>query len=221
VKCIIGAWLPFALSKYNNKHGAEGMKSTSTQDLVRMYRDEKKSITGDSLLEPFPQFAEWRADYVDDYEATHMSVTVEEADFLAEAAQTEADNLFNSEKTEIVRMNAQSTETVPTAMMAASTAAASTTKAAKKKAAPPQSAPSTRGRRASEVPPSVINRSVEKIVGDDSMSKFKRARAIMMKFHARKNPAERKEVIGIFTDQLGLTTAGAATYYQKIKQSMN
>ena len=59
--------------------------------LLELYREEKALIIGEEPtgLEPFPSFREWKSEYRREYNETHKTVSIKEADRLAEEAQAD------------------------------------------------------------------------------------------------------------------------------------
>lgn len=183
-------------------------------ELLSKYKEEKNLVCqGDPLEEHrFPTFRAWKVDYVREYLETHQTVSVELADKIMEAAQTEADvelllATINSEETKMTDETttpvAEPTEPVVTDAVNAAEAETSieTPKAAakgkkattKKAAAKPAAAPKPE-------------------------SKMSKARKIFEKHYGKKT---RAEVIKLFINEVGCTANGAATYYQKMKSELS
>ena len=185
----------------------------SNADLLEQYKEEKALVIGDTDertgLEDFPSFQEWKAEYVREYNDTHETVTIDEADARADAAVDEAEAelaaVVEALQTEIEAELAAEEENTPdeeNEMSETETTNESTTpetqkpKRATRKKAPLKKPVARKATRAS--------------------SKTKKAQGIFDKFYGKKT---RAEIIEKFIGQAELTANGAATYYQKFKKA--
>lgn len=68
-------------------------------DLLNLYKEEKTLVIGRpevrTGLEEFPSFAEWKEEYIREYNETHETVDINEADARAEAAIEEAEKAID------------------------------------------------------------------------------------------------------------------------------
>lgn len=188
----------------------------SDVDLLNDYKAEKALVIGGpderTGLEDFPSFKEWKADYVKEYNETHQTVSVEEADAMFDAAVEEAENELEAMA---VEFDDESTETEDDEMedvtaeapAAPAEVPAKPKRAAKKKVAA-KKAPAKKT-AAKKAP-------VKKKAATRANSKAAKAQTIFTKFYGKKT---RAEIIEKFIAQAGLTANGAATYYQKMKKA--
>lgn len=189
-------------------------------DMLEQYKDEKAFVTGGCPLEEakFERFASWRSVYEQEYDETHRTVSVQEADLLVEQAQKECDGLnINSKdssennvdlgnRTRDNTLNAeeqrQHTNTPPTQLkhrryniMTAKTNVAENANVAENTSAPV-------------------------LAAAKAPSKADIARDIYRREYAgiQAGKVARKQVIAMFVAEANLTQAGASTYYQNFKK---
>jgi hypothetical protein len=190
----------------------------SNAKLLDMYKVEKELIIGGDPdrasvleacdpwrqegsrtgLEPFPTFAEWKAEYVKEYLNTHKNVSEEEADAILAAAVEEAE-------AELKAIMVVADEEIEPKVKPAVKAKAERKSVAKKKT-PAKKKPATKKKVAKKSAPAKKKGS----------SKTDKAQKIFDRFYGRKT---RAEIIEKFCAQCDLTANGAATYYQKFKKA--
>lgn len=173
-----------------------------------MYKEEKTLIVGDENertgLEPFPTFAQWKEVYTMEYNETHKTVTVEEADAEFDAAVDEADAELQAIIAELGDVEDPAT------------AKRTVTKTKRKRKVRPSA-------KTGKVSRAKVKRAVRKVAKKTATkkksrrkSKIEKAETIFNRFYGRKT---RGEIIEKMVKQVELTPAGAATYYQKLKRN--
>lgn len=188
-------------------------------DLFNQYKEEKALVIGDvderTGLEPFETFKEWKAVYVEEYNATHQTVEVKKADKmmdkLVEEAEAELEELadqFESDD-EIVEEEEEMTEATA-ATKAKKKVPAKKKVSARKRATDKQNAGVKR-----QAAKRKATRPVAKKVARAN-SKAAQAQKIFNRLYGKK---ARAEIINKFIADAGLTANGAATYYQKFKKA--
>lgn len=206
-------------------------------DLLKMYKEEKALIIGmpdvRTGLEPFPSFQEWKRQYTQEYNATHVTVSIEEADAQFDAAVEEADlelqNLMASVLTNINEEDSNMSENVQANTEEAvnpnvvtvdanedngqqeATTEAQTKPEATKKAPKVRLKPKAKGNAKAKATSGVKKRKSR------AKSKTEKARTIFNQFYGKKT---RAEIVEKFVRRVGLTANGASTYYQKFKKEV-
>lgn len=198
----------------------------SNLELLNMYKEEKNHVIGRpevrTGLEDFPTFGEWKAEYVHEYNETHETVSVEEADARFEA---EVDSEVDPLEDELVNMVAEmvtENETNPkeesemtdetnAATVEADANVTETAPAEKPKAKKPAAKKTSGGSKSKAAKPAKKK----------EPSKADAARKVFTAMYPKvvEGKKARKDVIGAFVEKAGLTPAGAATYYQKMKKA--
>lgn len=193
----------------------------SNVDLLNQYKEEKALVIGSEEertgLEDFPTFKEWKAEYVKEYNETHVTVDVEDADAHFDQIVDEADEELEALAAELSdddvppeEEDEDMTEATPAAPTAEKPAAPKKRAPARKKAAAKKKAPAKRA-AAKKAPLK------KKAVGKKrASSKTAKAQKIFDRFYGKKT---RAEIIEKFVAQCDLTANGAATYYQKMKKA--
>lgn len=189
-------------------------------ELLAKYKEEKDLVCqGDPLEEHrFPTFRAWKVDYVREYLETHQTVSVELADKIMEAAQTEADvelllaTISSKEKdmTDETTTVTEPTEAAVTGTVNATETAAET--AAETPTEAPKAAAKGKGKKAT-----TKKAAAKPAAAPKPESKMSKARKIFEKYYGKKT---RAEVIKLFISDAGCTANGAATYYQKMKSEL-
>lgn len=168
----------------------------SRQEYMKDYLEEKAMVVGDSSartgLEPFPSFKDWYTEVTYEHRQTHVTVPVEVADAMAELAIAESENSTQEGTT------MSDTETAVEATDPSNVPAQTSTK----KAGPKQPSATTTVKK--DAGPSKAQ--LAQTVFDDNYP------AVVAGTLAR------KDIITMFqAPEIGLTAAGASTYYQKFK----
>lgn len=185
-------------------------------DLLNRYKEEKALVIGSveerTGLEPFPTWKEWKAEYVKEYNETHVTVDVKEADAIMDAAVEEAEEELDAMVDEFdSETETEEEDDMSDATPAATEVPAKPKRVAKKKVAAKKKAPRTKPVYATKK--KVV---AKKAPAKKPVSKASKARKIFDRFYGKK---ARAEIIEKFVGQAGLTANGAATYYQKMKKA--
>lgn len=191
-------------------------------EILDLYRAERAAL--DMPSDPFPAFAEWRADYEAEYRKNHVAnykkvdvkVAMAEADALVAEADAELELFQHAEEIDmsetnvsgvvgsappvVVDVDAQAPVVAAPAPAPAKRKAAAKPKA-KVKAAPKKKAAAKKSKPAKA-----------RVARKDNKTAL--AAAIFARMYGKK---ERKDVIAAFVEKVGLTANGASTYYQKLK----
>ena len=186
-------------------------------EVLDLYRAERAAL--DMPSDPFPAFAEWRAEYEAEYRKNHVSnykrVDVKEAmveaDALVEEAEAELELLDLQEENEMSETNVSGVVgSAPVTGVDLDAQAALDAKREAKNA-------KRRAQRAAAAKPAKAKAKAKapakaRVARKDN--KTAQAQAIFTRMYGKK---ERKEVIAAFIEKVGLTANGASTYYQKLK----
>lgn len=175
----------------------------SNVDLLRQYKEEKALVIGSKEertdLEPFPTFGQWKEVYTLEYNETHKTVTVEEADAEFDAAVEEADAELQAIIDELGDVDNPTPKKI----------------VVRKKVTKRKVRPSAKVEKVSRTK---VKRAIHKMTKKRAKrkSKIEKAETIFNRFYGRKT---RSEIIEKLVNQIGLTQAGASTYYQKLKKT--
>lgn len=199
----------------------------TNNELLELYRMEKRDLDDPLYGPPFPSFREWKQQYVVEYRQTHITVSVDLADQMMEDVLTEADQwLVDATNEEVMKMDenttvVESTPVEPVVRRAYSDLTdeeraqlraeidAGQPKARKMPKAIDYPLPSLkRGRKPN---PNKVVKAAATPRGDSKASKAREY------FAANFGSKARKDIVAYFVSDLGLTANGAATYYQKFK----
>lgn len=198
----------------------------TNNELLELYRMEKRDLDDPLYGPPFPSFREWKHQYMVEYRATHITVSVDLADQMMEDVLTEADQwLVDATNEEVDKMtDVNAVETVAPDVRAYSEltdeernavsqrVAAGRPRARKMLKALGYPLPELkRGRKPN--PEKALKKAA---ATPRAESKASKARAY---FDANFGTLARKDIVTYFVNDLGLTANGAATYYQKFKSS--
>lgn len=179
-------------------------------ELLKMYKEEKSLVIGApevrTGLEDFPPFSEWKQQYVDEYNATHVTVTVEEADAQFDEVVDEAEAELQAAEEGAQRRGTSNEKELGTEEGAAGAPTRNKAGTASKGRGAPtekkvgRSKSGSRGgkRSKTEIAQSVFNQMYPKVV---------------------EGKKKRKDVIDKMVQKAGLTANGAATYYQRFKRN--
>ena len=190
-------------------------------EVLDLYRAERAAL--DMPSDPFPAFAEWRADYEAEYRKNHVvnykKVDVKEAmveaDALVAEAEAELDFINDEEEMQMSETNVSgvvgSTPATPAVDLDAQAAldAKREAKNAKRRAQRAAAAKPAKAKAKAKAPAKA------RVARKDN--KTAQAQAIFTKMYGKK---ERKDVIAAFIEKVGLTANGASTYYQKLKAAV-
>ena len=189
-------------------------------EVLDLYRAERAAL--DIPSDPFPAFAEWRAEYEAEYRKNHVSnykrVDVKEAmveaDALVEEAEAELELLDLQEENEMSETNVSGV--VGSAPVTGVDLDAQAALDAKREA---KNAKRRAQRAAAKAPakPKAKAKAPAKARVARKDNKTAQAQAIFTRMYGKK---ERKEVIAAFIEKVGLTANGASTYYQKLKAAV-
>ena len=189
-------------------------------EVLDLYRAERAAL--DMPSDPFPAFAEWRAEYEAEYRKNHVSnykrVDVKEAmveaDALVEEAEAELELLDLQEENEMSETNVSGV--VGSAPVTGVDLDAQAALDAKREA---KNAKRRAQRAAAKAPakPKAKAKAPAKARVARKDNKTAQAQAIFTRMYGKK---ERKEVIAAFIEKVGLTANGASTYYQKLKAAV-
>jgi hypothetical protein len=171
-------------------------------ELFEMYKEEKALIVGDfqtrTGLEPFPTFKEWKKEYTKDYLETHQTVSIKDADKIMDSLVDEAsDQIEEWEKL----LNVTKTD---------STKRTEKVKARKEKKMKKATSVKNPKAKTSNSTKTQVNRKNNKAAA--SRETFNKMYPDVLA-----GTIKRKDVIEVFVNKVGLTPAGASTYYQKHK----
>ena len=170
----------------------------SNIDLLDMYKAEKADMN-DVVVNDFPSFKEWKAEFITEYDNTHHTVGVEEAvqesDKIVDSALKELDN----------RPEVNPKQKKETTMTTATATPSATSVAAPSK---PRKTKATKAAKATSV--------------KKPASKMHQAEVMFKQMISRKTKAipGRGKVIAKFQERLGMSSAGASTYYYNIKAKL-
>lgn len=168
-------------------------------ELFEMYKEEKSLIIGDfktrTGLESFPDFKDWKREYLEDYFKLHVAVSKKEADRIMDEAVEAAD-----EELEAMLLRSMKVKDEPIKQRK--------TKAIK--------APKVKKSKAVSVKSTVKGTGTKRTVNKAAIT-----RDIFTAEYPRVVTGEisRKDIITKFIDA-GLTAAGASTYYQRWKKEV-
>ena len=164
-------------------------------ELITMYKEEKDLIIGTvdvrTGLEPFPTFKEWKQEYIADYMATHKVVDIKEADKYFDKVVEEAEDVLDMSDVKDA------------------------------------DAPKAKKQKATVTPITKAKKSVTKSTkGTGVKRKVNKAAEARSYFESvidelKAGTMKRKNVIAHFVDQLGLTSSGASTYFQKFRKEFS
>lgn len=191
-------------------------------ELLELYRAEKEAL--DFPSEPFMSFADWKEEYTAEYRRNHVSVDVQvamaEADALVEEAEAELFNI-DEEETEMNETNVTQTLpddrglTTPTVDLEHQAELDAKREARNAKRREQRAAAKTGKPKAKvKAKPKAKAKAPAKARVARKDSKTAQARAIFDRMFGNK---ERKYVIAAFQEKVGLSAAGASTYYQRFK----
>ena len=208
----------------------------SNADLLEMYKEEKSRVIGDEEtrtgLEAFPAFADWKAQYAREYEETHETVTVEEADARAERTVEEAEEelyalvakLRLTEEAEPEPEEEDEVDEAPPPPVVEKPARPKPTggrgkkRTLRKKVTKLPAKKKAKKKVAKKAPAKKKVVTKKKVTArkrkSRRLSKVQKAHNIFDRFYGRKS---RAEIIDKFVAQCDLSPAGAATYYQRFK----
>lgn len=189
-------------------------------EVLDLYRAERAAL--DMPSDPFPAFAEWRADYEAEYRKNHVSnykkvdvkEAMAEADALVEEAEAELELFDLQEENEMSETNVSGVVgSAPVTGVDLDAQAALDAKREAKNA-------KRRAQRAAAAKPAKVKAKAKapvkaRVARKDN--KTAQAQAIFTRMYGKK---ERKEVIAAFIEKVGLTANGASTYYQKLKAAV-
>lgn len=186
----------------------------SNAELLKLYTEEKDLVIGTKEsrtgLEEFPSFGEWKQEYVREYDETHQTVDVKEADAMfdreVEMVEDELVNLV----TELATENETNPDEDDDMTNEATNTVDNETPTAP--ATPKAQKPAKKGSKT----PKAAKPAVKK-----EPSKADAARKVFSQMYPKvlEGKKARKDVIAAFVEKAGLTQAGASTYYQKMKKS--
>lgn len=189
-------------------------------EVLDLYRAERAAL--DMPSDPFPAFAEWRAEYEAEYRKNHVSnykrvdvkEAMAEADALVEEAEAELELFDLQEENEMSETNVSGVVgSAPVTGVDLDAQAALDAKREAKNA-------KRRAQRAAAAKPAKAKAKAKapakaRVARKDN--KTAQALAIFTRMYGKK---ERKEVIAAFIEKVGLSAAGASTYYQKFKAAV-
>ena len=189
-------------------------------EVLDLYRAERAAL--DMPSDPFPAFAEWRAEYEAEYRKNHVSnykrvdvkEAMAEADALVEEAEAELELFDLQEENEMSETNVSGV--VGSAPVTGVDLDAQAALDAKREA---KNAKRRAQRAAAKAPakPKAKAKAPAKARVARKDNKTAQAQAIFARMYGKK---ERKEVIAAFIEKVGLTANGASTYYQKLKAAV-
>jgi len=189
-------------------------------DMLRLYREEKELVTGGDPLQQnkFVDFKSWREEYEREYEETHRTVSVEEADEEAEAAIKECERLLagkiKDEEIEIVDSDEEKEDNDLNDRE--KRVQHQTPLRYRKQTKPTNSNTGDKHMSNTDTIRARIAASANK-----GPSKADQAREIFAEQYplVLEGKVARKDVIALFVSDADLTEKGAATYYQKFKKA--
>lgn len=187
--------------------------------LLADYKAEKTIVIGSpeerTGLEEYPHFKEWKAQYVEEYLDTHMTMEEADADELVELQAKEADlelTKLASEFGKDAEAEAEEDDDEDEAPVAKkATKPIAKKKLDVRKAKPPMVNKKNPPLKAKAKP--AAKKAAPKAKG--KMSKTQKAQNIFNRFYGKKT---RAEIILKFQAQCDLTPAGSSTYYQKFRK---
>lgn len=196
----------------------------SNLELLEMYKEEKALIIGGpevrTGLEDFPSFGEWKSDYLADYQSTHQTVSVEEADAQFDAIVEEAENEL---ETLVIEITDDETETEEVNDMTDEAVINNVepTEAEMNDASPAEK-PAEKPKRARKEKVQAEKGAVKRPRKKAEKSKASEARKVFNRMYPKvlEGKKARKDVIAQFIEKCGLTANGASTYYQKLKKEV-
>ncbi len=192
----------------------------SNVDLLNQYKEEKALVIGSEEertgLEDFPTFKEWKAEYVKEYNETHVTVDVEDADAHFDQIVDEADEELEALAAELSDDDVPPEEEDEVTEEATPVAPKAKKPAAKKKRAPARKKTVAKKAPAKRAAPKKAPLKKKAVGKKRASSKTAKAQKIFDRFYGKKT---RAEIIEKFVAQCDLTANGAATYYQKMKKA--
>ncbi len=196
----------------------------NTVDLLNKYKDEKALVIGSEAertgLEDFPSWKEWKAEYEKEWAECHVTVDIEDADAyfdaIAEAAEEElGDTEFEATAEESDEDEEEVVETAPEPEVKKAVKAKVIGRTKMQKAVNKAKKTDVRKVKKPDVR-KVKKPDVRKLKAP--FSKTEKAQKIFTRFHGKPN-WDRKRMIAKFVAEVGLTPAGASTYYAKFKKN--
>lgn len=190
-------------------------------EILEMYRAERSAL--DMPSDPFPAFADWRAEYEEEYRKNHVAnykrvdvkVAMREADALVEEAEAELEMINHEEEMEMNETNVSGVVAAVAPLNvdvdAQAPVEAVAPKAKRKVAAKPKAKVKAAPKKKAAAK-KVAKPAKARVARKDN--KTAAAQAIFTRMYGKK---ERKDVIAAFIEKVGLTPNGASTYYQKLK----
>lgn len=187
-------------------------------EVLDLYRAERAAL--DMPSDPFPEFSVWRADYEAEYRKNHVNnykkvdvkEAMAEADAMVEEAEAELELFDLQEENEMSETNVSGV--VGSAPATGVDLDAQAALDAKREA---KNAKRRAQRAAAKAPAKVKAKAPAKARVARKDNKTAQAQVIFTRMYGKK---ERKEVIAAFIEKVGLSAAGASTYYQKFKAAV-
>jgi len=200
--------------------------------LLLKYKEEKGIVCGGDPLEEarFLSFKQWKVEYVQQYVETHRTVSVDIADKMMEDAQHEADVELAAMAANPQEKQLMTDETTPVAETATDPVVTEAVEVANetettvtetdtdKTETPAPPAPKTKAKAAKKATTkkAAAKPAKKAAAKNQPVTKTSKAQKIFDQHFGSK---ARNEIIKMFMTDVGLTSNGAATYYQKMKKA--